>query len=206
MTTSTYFTVVHGDKYDGLLLYGPFYTQVEATEWAAKSYLWYVVVEAKEPVRPEVVCESNFEPLSIEEVKKYFPESKESVYSENKTRPLEEKSSFSGESITDSSVSGESVTKSSFSQESINSSILSDQKGIKLVSDLSDIVNELQNKLYNAREAQRELQEAKYDLDNAEDEMSTFIEDLEGLIDSLEDVPVINISVSVDVEFDSERV
>lgn len=71
-------------------------------------------------------------------------------------------------------------------------------------SSLDSIVRDLRDKLSNADSSREELREHKYEVEEAVNDLDSYIDELEGLIDSLDSVPTVDISVSVDVTFNSE--
>ena len=70
---------------------------------------------------------------------------------------------------------------------------------------MDDIIRDLEDKQRDAEAAREELNEFKYELDNALDDLNSYLDDLQTLLDSLTEMPSVDVSVSIDVAFDSDR-
>lgn len=71
-------------------------------------------------------------------------------------------------------------------------------------SPVEHILDGLRDKLVKAHSVREELSEAQNNINNTLGELGEYIVDLEGLIDSIEEVPSFAASVFIDVDFDSD--
>lgn len=68
---------------------------------------------------------------------------------------------------------------------------------------MDSILRDLREKLDEARSAYQELEDVQEQISESKDELESYIDDVESLLGSLDDLPSVSVSVSIDVDFDA---
>ena len=65
------------------------------------------------------------------------------------------------------------------------------------------IVDSLNRKLADAETAKDEIREAQQELEEKADDLELYTEDLQRLIDNLESIPAVDVSIDINIDFSS---